>query len=250
MRTLRLTLAYDGTRYAGWQRQRNGSPRTIQAAVERALRRIVGERVSVVASGRTDAGAHALAQVAHARLRAATPSDRLFRALNHLLPPDIAVLRLDEAPPGFHAQRHAIRKLYRYRMFTGPVVPPFIRPYVHQVRAPLNLALMRREAAALRGRRDFRAFARASGEGRVSTVRRITRIALRRRGPELQLEVEGTGFLHAMVRSIAGTLIDIGRGRFAPGTIRRMLATGNRALAGITAPAKGLALVSVAYKNP
>ena len=248
MRTLRLTLAYDGTRYAGWQRQRGSTRRTIQGTLEQALRRILGERVSVVGSGRTDAGAHALAQVAHARVRSRMPAQRLRLALNHHLPPDIAVLDAADAPPSFHAQYGATRKTYRYRIFTSEVVPPFIRPYVHHVRVPLRVALMRREAAALRGRHDFRAFARSAGAARASTVRTISTIRLRRSGPELRLDVEGNGFLHAMVRSLAGTLLDIGRGRLSPGRIRRMLRTGDRSLAGTTAPAKGLALVSVDYR--
>lgn len=249
MRTLRLTLAYDGTRYAGWQRQQGQRVRTVQGELEHALHRILGARVSAVASGRTDAGAHALAQVVHVRTPSRMPSGRLRQALNYHLPPDIAVLTVADAPPAFHAQRSAIRKRYRYRVFTGPVVPPFIRPYVHHVRVRLHLARMRREAAALRGRHDFRAFARRSGAGRASTVRTIFRVALRRQGPELRLEVEGNGFLHTMVRSVVGTLLDVGRGRLSPGTVSRMLATGNRALAGQTAPAKGLALVSVTYRG-
>jgi tRNA pseudouridine38-40 synthase len=256
MRTLKLTIAYDGTRYAGWQAQAgpqaaDGGPPasqrpTIQGALERVLRTVLQERVMVVGSGRTDAGVHAEGQVAHVRTRSAMPARRLLRSVNQLLPADLAVLRIEEAPEGFHARFDARRKRYRYRLFTGPVVPPFIRPYVHHVRAPLNVPLMRREAAALRGRHDFRAFARASSWRRTGS-RTVTAVALRRKGPELHLEVEGNGFLHTMVRSIAGTLIDVGRGRLAPGTARRMLRTGERRLAGTTAPAKGLSLVDVRY---
>ena len=257
MRTLKLTLAYDGTRYAGWQiqkpsrqkavgsRQPKQNP-TIQGTLEAALQRILQEPVRVIGSGRTDAGVHALAQAAHVKTRSTIPCARLQHSLNQLLPPDIAVARLEEADKSFHARFDARRKRYRYRMFTGAVVPPFIRPYVHHVRAPLRVSAMRRELAALRGRRDFRAFARAAGAGRT-TVRAVTDARLSRRGEELHLELEGSGFLHTMVRSIAGTLIDVGRGRLPEGTVRRMLKTGDRRLAGTTAPPQGLSLVVVEY---
>lgn len=246
MRTLRLTIAYDGTRYAGWQTQRSTRNPTIQDTLERVLSQILQEPVAVVASGRTDAGVHALAQVAHARVRSSLPCERIARSLNALLPPDIAVTRVADAAPAFHARFGAVSKRYQYRIFTGAVVRPFERPYVHQVRAPLNVALMRREARALTGRHDFRAFARASDTKR-STTRTITEVAVHRLGSEVHIEIAGNGFLHTMVRSLVGTLIDIGRGRLAPGTMRRLLRTGQRRSAGTTAPAKGLTLVSVGY---
>jgi len=199
-----------------------------------------------VGSGRTDAGVHALAQVAHVTTRAHIPCGRLLRSLNQLLPQDIAVTHLEEAEATFHARFSATGKRYRYRLFTGAVVPPFIRPYVHQVRAPLNLALMRREAARLCGRHDFRAFARAGGR-RITTTRTIVAADLKRRGQEVWVELTGNGFLHTMDRSVVGTLIGVGREYRPPGTIRRLLATRQRRLAGPTAPARGLALVEVRY---
>ncbi|HEX9780375.1 MAG TPA: tRNA pseudouridine(38-40) synthase TruA [bacterium] len=250
MPTLKLTVAYDGTRYAGWQRQSGsaGARPTVQETLERALGTILRERVRVVGSGRTDAGVHALAQVAHARVAKPVSCARLRRSLQALLPGDLAVLRVEEAAKDFHARFDAKEKRYRYRIFTGPVPDPFARPYVHHVRAPLNAARMRREAAALRGRHDFRALARA-GHGRRSTVRVIRSVGLRRRGEELWLEVIGSGFLHAMVRSIAGTLIDVGRGRLPAGTLPQLLRAGRRGGAGTTAPARGLVLVSVRYRE-
>lgn len=246
-RTLKLTIAYDGTRYAGWQVQRAGQPQpTVQGTLEQVLATVLREPVRLTGSGRTDAGVHALAQVAHLKTRSDLSAARLLKSVNALLPQDIAVLRIEDAAGGFHARFGASRKRYRYRMYTGEVVPPFDRPYVHHVRAPLNLARMRREAGALTGRHDFKAFARASSP-RHSTVRGITAIRLARRGPELHLDVEGNGFLHTMVRSIAGTLIDVGRGRLPAGTMRKMLRTKTRTLAGTTAPAKGLTLVQVTY---
>ncbi len=261
MRTLKLTIAYDGTRYVGWQIQRRGASElpTIQGTLQRVLRRVLQEPVKVIGSGRTDAGVHALAQVAHIKTCTTMPAQRLLRSVNALLPPDLAVMRMAKASRSFHARFDAVTKRYRYRIFTGPVVPPFVRPYVMHVRVPLHLAVMRREVAALTGRHNVRAFARAPTPksvvwGRASrrghgTIRTITRAGLRRQADELHLEIEGTGFLHTMVRSIAGTLIDIGRGRLPPGTIRRMLRTGDRRLAGTTAPAQGLVLVSVSYRR-
>jgi len=247
MRTLRLTIAYDGTRYAGWQVQRSdGRKPTIQGTVERCLKRILRERVRVVGSGRTDAGVHALAQVAHVKTRSRLPVDRVRRSLNALVPKDIAIMDVREADRTFHARFDAVRKRYRYRLFTGSVVPPFLRRYVHHVRHPLNIAAMRREAAALRGAHDFRAFTRAASV-RGRTIRRITGVRVQRGGDELVIELEGEGFLHTMVRSIVGTLIDVGRGRLPAGTVGRALRSKTQGLAGMTAPAKGLALVSVAY---
>ena len=244
-RTLRLTVAYDGSRYHGWQRQ-TGQPPTVQETIEAALRKILQEPVAVIGSGRTDAGVHAAAQVAHVKTRSTLSCARLRRSLNQLLPHDIAVTAVEEAPPDFHARFSARRKRYRYRIFTGAVIPPFIRPYVYHAPFGLSLAAMRRELAALRGRRNFRAFARSSGAGR-RTVRTITGASLARRGDELHLELEGSGFLHTMVRSIAGTLIDVGRGRLPAGTVRRMVRTGDRRLAGTTAPPHGLCLMAVDY---
>ena len=260
MRTLKLTLAYDGTRYAGWQVQgrrvrssefkvRSNARATIQGTLERVLGRILQEPVSVVGSGRTDAGVHALAQVAHVNTGSSLSRGRLLRSVNQLLPQDVAVTRIDEVPASFHARFGASRKRYRYRIFTGPVVSPFIRPYVHQVTRPLNVSAMREEATALRGRHNFRAFTRA-GSAKGDLTRTITHVRLVRAPQELRLEIEGTGFLHTMVRSIVGTLLDVGRGRLPHGTIRRMLRTGDRRLAGTTAPAKGLALVRVVYGRP
>ena len=253
MRTLKLTIAYDGTRYAGWQTQATSNKRqaskqkpTTQGTLEQVLSRILQERVKVIGSGRTDAGVHAQAQVAHVKTQSDLPCRRLLRSVNALLPSDISVLGIQEAEPSFHARFDAVSKRYRYRVFLGDVVPPFIRPYVYHVRVPLNVALMRREAACLKRRHDFRAFIRM-GSGRTGTVRTLTDVEVVRRGRELHVEVEGNGFLHTMVRSIAGTLLDIGRGRLAAGTIRRMLRTGDRRLAGTTAPAQGLCLVSVTY---
>lgn len=260
MRILKLTIAYDGTDYTGWQiqsarrqkaagRRRTQTKPTIQGTLETAFRQITGERVRVVGSGRTDAGVHALAQVAHARLRSAIRAHALQRALNAVLPPDIVVTKIEEAPAGFHARFGARVKRYRYRIVTGGVVLPFERRYVHHVRAPLDVRLMRREAAALLGRHDMRAFHKLSRP--VADARRtVSRIFVRQRGRELLIELDADGFLHGMVRSIVGTLIDVGRGFRPPGAIAAILKTRDRRLVGPAAPAKGLCLVRVRYRKP
>lgn len=250
MRTLKLTIAYDGTRYAGWQRQDHAKPQkraTIQAILESAFEQILRERVRLCASGRTDTGVHAIAQVAHFKTASPMPLDRLLLAINHLLPEDIAVTAIEEAKDGFHAQFDVVRKHYRYRIYMGKVVPPFVRRYVYRPQSVLNVSLMRRELAPLKGQHDFAAFAK-SGHGRKSTVRKISKATLTRREDELHFDIEGNGFLYTMVRSIVGTLIDVGRGRLKPGQLKQMLKTQSRSLAGITAPSKGLTLMSVVYK--
>lgn len=252
MRTLKLTIAYDGTRYAGWQRQDHPKPQkrpTIQATLEASLEQILRERVRLQASGRTDTGVHAQGQVAHFKTSTRIPADRLVLAVNQTIPEDIAVSRIEDAADSFHSQYNVLSKHYRYRIFTGAVVPPFIRRYVYRVHSPLNVARMRRELAALKGKHDFAAFAKA-GHGRKTTVRAISRASLTRQGDELHFDIEGNGFLYTMVRSIVGTLIDIGRGKIKPGTLKQMVTTQKRSLAGVTAPAKGLTLMSVSYRRP
>jgi len=243
-RVLKLTLAYDGTHYAGWQRQR-GQP-TIQAALEQVLRRVCNERVRVVGSGRTDRGVHALGQVAHVHTRSRLPLTRLQRALNSLLPPDIVVTSINTVSATFHARFSAKRKRYRYRMAIGPWVSPFVRRYVYWMRQPLQLVTMQHAARALLGTHDFAPF-QAMGRPTRETVRRITQASITRHGEELWVEIEATGFLYKMVRRIVGTLIHIGQGQRPPTLIREILKSSNSASVGPTAPAQGLTLVSVSY---
>ncbi len=249
MGTLQLRVAYDGTRYAGWQVQKSAGNQkpTIQQALESAFGRILREQVKIAGSGRTDAGVHAQAQIAHLRTQSSMPVSRLLYSVNQLLPKDIAVLDIRKAADGFHARFGASSKCYRYRVFTGKVVPPFIRACVYPVRHPLDAALIRREASHLKGKHDFTAFARAGGQG--SAVRKLYAVKIRKSRDELHFEFEGNGFLHGMVRSMVGTLLDIGRGRLPAGTIRRMLRTRQRRLAGTTAPACGLTLMRVYYRK-
>ena len=255
MRNLKLTLAYDGTDYVGWQRQAAG--RSIQGVLETALAEIEGAPVTVVGAGRTDAGVHALGQVASVRLAHDIEPRVLARALNAKLPADIRVLGADAVGAGFHARYSARSKTYRYRLSNGGVADPFAARYAWHVAAPLHLDAMRAAGARLCGRHDFAAFQSTGSEVR-STVRTLSSLTIERRpecGPEamtggtgaalIAVEVEGDGFLRHMVRALVGTLVEVGRGQRAAGDMALILASKRRDRAGPTAPAHGLFLVRV-----
>lgn len=228
---LRLLVAYDGTRYAGWQRQRHRP--TIQAALETTLQRLTGHRTTVIGAGRTDAGVHAWGQVAHATVTTRLTPPALQRALNAVLPPDIVVRQVTRVPDRFHARYHAVRKWYRYRIAVGPLKPLFTRDWVHWVPQPLNVAAMRRTARAWIGRHDFSAF-HSSGRPVASTWRTVYAFRITRRGGELHVDIVADGFLYHMVRRMAGVLLEIGKGKPRP-------------LTAPTAPARGLCLMRVSY---
>jgi tRNA pseudouridine38-40 synthase len=243
---LRLVLEYDGTGFAGWQRQAQGE-RTIQGVLAEALRRVCGAEAEVEGAGRTDAGVHARGQVAGVRVATRLAPGELQRALNAVLPEDLAVLDLEEAPESWHPRRSARRKLYRYVIWNGRVRAPLRERFAHWVPQPLDAGAMGRAAAALVGTRDFRSF-QAAGSGVESTVRSLFRAeVLGEGGAELALELEGDGFLRHMVRNVAGTLIEVGLGRRAPESLPALLEARDRGLAGPTAPARGLVLVRVEY---
>jgi tRNA pseudouridine38-40 synthase len=246
MRSLKLTLAYDGTNYVGWQRQVNGL--SVQQLVEEAFAPIVpgGAPPTVVGAGRTDAGVHALGQVASVNLAGDLSASAVQRALNARLPADIRVIGSVEAPLGFHAQFHATGKAYRYRMVTTAVLSPFDRGYVWHHPMRHDLAAMRRAAAGFVGTHDF-ASCQARGALIRDTSRTIHRLEIRETGGEVQFEVEGDGFLRQMVRTMVGTLVDVGRGLRTPESIASLLDARDRRAAGPTAPAHGLTLVSVKY---
>ena len=244
MRTLKLTLAYDGTRFVGWQRKAEGE--SIQGLLEDALARFEGASVDVHGAGRTDAGVHALGQVASARVTFVHDTATLARALNALLPEDIRVVDVAEAAPDFHARFDARFKTYQYEMRTTPVSTPFDRAYVWHLPEPLDLNAMRQAAAVLVGTHDFAAF-QSTGSETSSTVRTIFRSELLAGDGLLTYEIAGDGFLRHMVRAIVGTLVEIGRGRRPVSTMADLVAGGTRADAGATAPARGLFLVRVDY---
>ncbi len=248
MRVIKLTLAYDGTDFHGWQVQ----PRqpTIQAAVMNAVEQVTGERAQVDASGRTDAGAHALGQVASFSTRSTIPAPNLVKALNRNLPPSIRVLAAEDAPDGFHARFQARAKTYRYRIYRGEICPPFLWRYVHHFPYPLDEGAMEQAAPRFEGTQDFASMASSESsdpEEPASKVRTIFLSRLTREDQELVYAVRGSGFLHHMVRSIVGTLVEVGKGSLAVADLAALLAARRRAAAGPTLPAKGLWLISVEY---
>jgi tRNA pseudouridine38-40 synthase len=245
-RVYRITLEYDGREFAGWQRQAQGE-RTVQGCLEASLSELVGETVLAMGSGRTDAGVHALGQVASARFATQLDPPTLQRALNARLPRDIAALSVALAPPGFDARRWATGKLYRYSIWNGRERSPLRAARFHFVPMPLDLPAMRQAAAALVGEHDFAAF-QAVGSNVASSIRRLDRLELAgESGGEIQLEAAASGFLRHMVRNLAGTLIEVGQGRRRADSLRSLLASRDRSRAGPTAPPQGLALVRVVY---
>ena len=244
MRTLKLTVAYDGTTFVGWQRQAAGE--SIQGWLEDTLARFEGGPVTVHGAGRTDAGVHALGQVASVRVACAHDTGTLTRALNAQLPAGIRVLAVEDAAPDFHARFSARSKTYRYQIRNAPIASPFEHAYVWHLAEPLALAAMREAAAALVGTHDFAAF-RSAGADLPDTVRTVTRAEWLEASGLLTFEIAGTGFLRHMVRAIVGTLVEIGRGWRPPTDIGTLLAGGTRAQAGATAPPQGLFLVRVDY---
>lgn len=252
-RVLRLVLEYDGAGFHGWQAQPGAAGRrTVQAVVETALERLVGEPVAVHGAGRTDAGVHALGQVASVALERSVMAPEAIRdGLNALLPEDVAVRLVEEAPAGFHARKAAVGKHYRYLLLCRAARSPFLRRRAWHRRGPLDLAAMARGAAALVGRHDFSAFRAAAGAARhpVRTLRRLT-VAPDPAGPVeglIGIDLEADGFLMHMARILVGTLVEVGRGRLLPEATAAILAGRDRQGAGPTAPACGLYLVAVRY---
>ena len=244
-RTLKLTIAYDGTRFVGWQRQADGE--SIQGLLEDALARFEGAPVTVHGAGRTDAGVHALAQVASVRVTCTHDTATLTRALNAQLPGDLRVVSVEEAEPDFHARFSATAKTYRYVIRNAPLAMPFERAYVWHLPERLDLAAMQEAAALVVGTHDFAAF-QSVGTETPGSVRTIIRSAVRQVEPGLvAYEVTGEGFLRYMVRALTGTLVEIGRGWREPGSMGDLVTGGRRADAGATAPPHGLFLVAVDY---
>jgi tRNA pseudouridine38-40 synthase len=240
----RAILQYVGTRYAGWQIQRNAL--TVQGVVREVLSRLAGHPVTVVGASRTDSGVHALGQVAHFFFPRKESIPDLRRALNALLPWDIRVMRLGPVALRFHAQKHAVRKRYEYRISTTDVVPPFLHARVCHLPASLDFEAMQTAAVLLQGRHDFSSFAAAASRVRSHT-RTVFLSEFRRRGHNLIYRVEADGFLHHMVRNFAGTLIEVGLGKRRPGDLPALLEARDRKLAGPTAPPEGLYLVKIWY---
>jgi tRNA pseudouridine38-40 synthase len=254
MTAFRITLSYDGTDYVGWQRQANGV--SVQAVIEDALRVLDGRDVIVTGAGRTDAGVHALGQVAGFTIARELTSAALVRALNGHLPETIRVLAAEEVPPDFHPRFAARVKTYRYRLWSAEVMNPFERRYAWHVPPPLDVAAMAAAARLVEGRHDFAAF-QASGSSVATTERDVLESVFRTPQTDpgtsnaalLCYEITGTGFLRHMVRIIVGSLVEIGRHRRAVDWIGDAIASRQRAAAGPTAPAHGLFLVRVEYPS-
>jgi tRNA pseudouridine38-40 synthase len=249
VRNLKLTVQYDGTNYVGWQRQPTGA--SIQGVLEEVLAPIEGRAVTVHGAGRTDAGAHALAQVASVTLEARHDTQTLGRALNAVLPQDVRVIAIEEMAADFHARFSAIGKTYEYRIVNAPFVDVFLHRYVWHVPQTLDVEAMGAAAAPLIGRHDFAAY-QGNPEGAIvqSTERYIESIEWeggRGYNRPLVVRMSGDGFLRHMVRNIVGTLVEVGVGRWDYRRPGEALASGDRALAGPTAPARGLFLANVRY---
>ncbi len=244
MRTIKLTIEYDGTNYAGWQIQPNGL--AVQQVIEEALLRLLGERVRLRSSGRTDAGVHARAMVASFTTNRSLPLQAFVGGANRFLPDDIAILSAAEAASEFRPIQDARSKWYRYSIYNAPVRSPLRRLFSWHVREPLDTDAMQLAARHFSGRHDFAAF-RASNCAAKTTLRRIDSVAITRENELIVIDVVGEGFLKNMVRVMVGTLVDVGRGRFEPERIAWLLENPDRKKAGVTAPACGLCLIDVSY---
>lgn len=261
-KNIKIILQYDGSRYDGWQKQGN-TDLTIQGKLEAILEKMTGQPVEVHGAGRTDAGVHALSQVAnfhipesffaqtgeyeHENKKSGQPAAEFVKQyLNRYLPDDIAVLSASEAEPRFHSRLNAVSKIYRYHIETADKKNVFERKYIYGFGQPLNVNAMRKAAEALSGTRDFKAFS-SQKKVKKSTVRTLTSIGIEEKGTEIVITYEGSGFLYNMVRILTGTLIEAGRGQKSLHEIEQAFETGERALAGKTAPAEGLFLTKVTY---
>ena len=255
MRNLRLTLSYDGADLAGWQVQPGRT--TVQGALASAIGRLSGENVLPQGSGRTDAGVHALTQVASFATASTIPTENWMKALNDILPASIRVLEVTEAAPEFHARKSARAKTYRYRIHRGAICPPFLARYVWHYPYPLEESAMVAAARVVVGEHDFTSFAAvdaerveriAAGEDvHTTNIRTIFASSWTREGEELIYSVRGSGFLHHMVRNLVGTFLLVGKGTVSLEDLRRILDARERTAAGATAPASGLYLVEVEY---
>ncbi len=269
MRNIRLTLAYDGTGYVGWQKQPNGP--SVQSTLESAIGQLTGETSNVLAAGRTDAGVHALGQVANFKTESDLPCDNIRTGLQHFLPPDIVVREAVEVPIDFHATYSAKQKRYRYVILGSAIEQPFVRKHAWRLGGSLDAQAMHTAGQVLVGKHDFRSF-ESHFPNKATSVRTVHELSVSRydvwplwnprfahqassatanqdSGEFVALDIVADGFLYNMVRSIVGTLVKVGRGQWGPADVRRVLEGLDRAGAGETAPAHGLYLVCVDYEE-
>jgi len=243
-RNIKLTVAFEGTAYHGWQSQSNLP--TLQGLLSESLARITGEQVTLTGSGRTDAGTHARGLVANFLTASRIPPAQFVRALNSMLPRDVRILSARQAPRRFHARHDALSKVYRYQIYLGPVMKPHLVREFYHYPYPINIPRMTEATRSFEGEHDFAGFAKSSSLP-STTIRRIFRCKLTKRGYRLLLTVEGNGFLHHMVRNMAGTLLEIGKGSISLHELQDLFVNRDRRLAGFTAPAHGLVLLKVRY---
>lgn len=239
-----MTVSYDGKDFAGWQVQPR--QRTVQGSIQQTLSRLFGHPVTIHGSGRTDSGVHALGQVFHFSGTTSIPVERMLKAVNSCLPKDVVIIDVAVADPRFHARFDVHEKTYRYRILNTPIRSPLHHHYAWHVPEPLSTAAMAPALELLIGTHDFAGFA-ASGSSQKTTVRTMTRAEAWQEGDEILLEFAANGFLYHMVRNLAGSLLEVGAGRREPSWVSEILASGNRSMAGITAPPQGLYLMHVKY---
>jgi len=244
MRNIKLTIRFDGTRYSGWQSQKNS--RAIQDVVQDAVKKVTGRAATVIGSGRTDAGVHAEAFTANFRTASNIPLKKIRMALNSNLPRDIAITHAEEAPHKFNAQKSAKSKLYRYTIVNDDYMDPLLRHFAAKCFYSLDIGLMRKASRDLAGRHDFGSFRTSDGEEKNS-VRTIKSVAIEKSGNIVYICMEADGFLYNMARNIAGTLVEVGRKKFKASCIKELIRKKDRRFSGPTMPAKGLCLVRVRY---
>ena len=242
--TFKLILEYDGSGFHGWQRQKKD--RTVQETIEQALAAMTREKVTVIGSGRTDAGVHALGQVAGFKTRSRLDAPVFLSGLNSLLPGDVVVRACEQMPDTFHARFDVRSKRYRYHILNRPIAPAIGRQFVWHIRKPLDTAEMSDAASILLGTHDFKAF-EGAGSPRDHSVRTVTDSTIKETNGNLTYDIEANGFLRFMVRNIVGTLVEVGLGKIDTQTVRAILQSKDRSRAGATAPPQGLFLIDVMY---
>ncbi len=250
-KNFKLTIAYDGTNYAGWQTQKNAP--TVQETIEKVLQRILQQKIGLTGASRTDAGAHAVGQVANFKTKTKVPPEEILKGLNGLLPRDIRVLKIEEVSLKFHSRYDAKKKLYRYTIIRTPQVLPQERFFVYHYPYPLNVRAMKQAAKYLVGAHDFASFQGKNSNGSTekiksfSSTRTLHRLQIVQKKDRLIFEIEANGFLYTMVRTIVGTLLEVGSGKRAPENVKKLMIHKDRTLAGPTVPAKGLCLRHILF---
>ena len=249
MSRYKMTLAYDGTHYGGWQVQHNAV--SIQVLVEQAISTVLRTFTTVIGAGRTDAGVHAQGQIAHWESHQSCDLFRCLRSFNALLPPDIRILKIEETSSDFHARYSAVSKEYHYHLYLDRIMSPFKRLYTHHVLYPIQLSLLQDAAAYFVGTHDFTSFANDAHQGCAATnpMRTLSRLDIIPQEGGIRLEFEGNGFLYKMVRTITGTLLDVSSGKIPLKDLPEIFSARDRRRAGSTAPPQGLFLMRVNYSN-